>query len=215
MKVLLFGATGMVGQGVLRECLSDGTVTEVVTVGRARVQQHHPKLRDLLMADFTSLDPANYDACFFCLGVSAAGMKEEDYRKITYDLTLSIARPLATNQALTFVYVSGQGTGTSSMMWAKVKRATENALLELPFQAYLMRPGFIQPMHGIRSKTGWYRTAYRITAPLYPLLRKLFPRNMTSTEQVGLAMITVARAGAAKRILETADINALAATANG
>jgi uncharacterized protein YbjT (DUF2867 family) len=211
VKILLFGATGMIGQGVLRECLLDAGITEVVTVGRSRVGKEHPKLRDLLMADFASLDLTGFDACFFCLGVSAAGMKEEQYRKITFDLTLSIARPLAAaNQKMTFIYVSGQGTGSSKMMWSKVKSATENALLELPFQAYMMRPGFIQPMHGIQSKTTLYRIVYKLGTPLYPLIRKFFPKNLTTTEQMGLAMIAVARAGAPQRILEGADINRLA-----
>ncbi len=202
----------MIGQGVLRECLVDAGITEVVAVGRSRVGIEHPKLRDMLMADFASLDLTSFDACFYCLGVSAAGMKEADYRKITFDLTLSVARPLAAaNPGMTFIYVSGQGTGTSKMMWSRVKSATENALLELAFRAYMMRPGFIQPMHGIQSRTGWYRWAYKVTAPLYPLLRKAFPKNFTSTEKMGLAMIAVARAGAPKRILEGADINALAA----
>jgi hypothetical protein len=163
------------------------------------------------MADFASLDLTGFDACFFCLGVSAAGMKEEQYRKITFDLTLSIARPLAAaNPKTTFIYVSGQGTGSSKMMWSKVKSATENALLKLPFEAYMMRPGFIQPMHGIQSKTTLYRIGYKLGTPLYPVIRKLFPKNLTTTEQMGLAMIAVAKAGAPIRILEGADINRLA-----
>ncbi|GIH05813.1 epimerase [Rhizocola hellebori] len=211
MKVLLFGATGMIGQGVLRECLLDAGITEVTTVGRSRVGTQHPKLRDLLMADFASLDLTSFDACFFCLGVSSAGMKEPEYRKITFDLTLSVARPLAAaNPKMVFIYVSGQGTGSRNMMWSKVKGATENALLELPFQAYMMRPGFIQPMHGIQSKTFLYRVFYKIGTPLFPLLRKFFPKNLTTTEEMGLAMIAVARAGAPKRILEGSDINQLA-----
>jgi uncharacterized protein YbjT (DUF2867 family) len=213
VKVLLFGATGMIGQGVLRECLLDTGVTEVVAVGRSRVGKGDPKLRDLLMADFASLDLQSFDACFFCLGVSAAGMKEEEYRKITFELTLSVARPLAAaNPNMIFIYVSGQGTGSRNMMWSKVKAATEDALLELPFQAYMMRPGIIQPMHGIRSKTFLYRTGYLLATPLFPLIRKLFPKNLTTTEQMGRAMIAVARAGAPKRILEGADINLLATT---
>jgi uncharacterized protein YbjT (DUF2867 family) len=216
VKILLFGATGMIGQGVLRECLLDGGITEVVTVGRSSVDKEHPKLRDLLMADFASLDLTSFDACFFCLGVSAAGMKEEEYQKITFELTISIARPLAAaNPKMTFIYVSGQGTGSSKAMWSKVKSATENALLELPFQAYMMRPGIIQPMHGIQSKTFLYRVGYKIGRPLFPLLRKFFPTNLTTTEEMGLAMIVVARAGAPKRILEGSDINQLARQASG
>lgn len=214
---MIFGATGMVGQGVLRECLLDPDVTGVLTVGRAPLPQRHPKLRELIREDVSDLAPiedeiGDYDACFFCLGVSSAGMSEDAYRKVTYDLTLSVARTLAKHPDLTFVYVSGQGTDSTERgrsMWARVKGRTENALLELPFRAYMMRPGYIQPLHGIRSKTRLYAALYAVTAPLYPLLRRIAPGAVTTTEQVGRAMIHVARAGAPKRILETRDINAL------
>jgi uncharacterized protein YbjT (DUF2867 family) len=141
-------------------------------------------------------------------------MTEADYRRTTYDLTLSVARMLAElNPEMTFVYVSGQGTdGTERgrRMWARVKGETENALFALPFRAYAFRPGFIQPMHDVRSRTRLYAAVYAVAGPLYPVLRRLFPRSVTTSEQIGRAMLAVARGGAPKRVLETADINALA-----
>ncbi|WP_306938974.1 epimerase [Streptomyces phaeochromogenes] len=211
----------MVGQGVLRECLRDAGVESVLVVGRTAVGVSHPKLREVVRADLMDLgglesELSGYDACFFCLGVSSAGMKEDTYRKVTYDLTLEVARSLGRwNPGLTFCYVSGQGTDGSAqgrVMWARVKGETENALLALDgVEAYMFRPGLIQPMHGIRSKTRVYRVIYALTGSLLPLLRKLVPRRITTTEQVGLAMIAVARDGAAKRVLETDGINRAAA----
>lgn len=223
MKVILFGATGMVGQGVLRECLRDSGVESVLVVGRSAVGVSHPKLREVVRADLMDLggledELSGYDACFFCLGVSSAGMKEDAYRKVTYDLTLEVARSLGRwNPGLTFCYVSGQGTdgsGRGRVMWARVKGETENALLALDgVEAYMFRPGLIQPLHGIRSKTRVYRVMYALTGLLLPVLRKLAPRRITTTEQVGLAMIAVARDGAAERVLETDGINRAAAAA--
>jgi len=223
VKVILFGATGMVGQGVLRECLRDSGVESVVVVGRSAVGVSHPKLREVVRADLMDLgglesELSGYDACFFCLGVSSAGMKEDAYRKVTYDLTLEVARSLGRwNPGLTFCYVSGQGTdgsGRGRVMWARVKGETENALLALDgVEAYMFRPGLIQPLHGIRSKTRVYRAMYALTGPLLLVLRKLAPRRITTTEQVGLAMIAVARDGAAERVLETDGINRAAAAA--
>ncbi|MEV3983579.1 NAD(P)H-binding protein [Nonomuraea sp. NPDC049758] len=216
MRVIIFGATGMVGRGVLRECLLDERVTAVLTVGRSPTGTVHPKLRELLHADLSDLSAvegelAGYDACFFCLGVSAAGMSEQDYRRITYDYTLAAGTTLARlSPSSTFVYVSGAGTDAHGRaMWARVKGATENALLALPFHAYMFRPGYIQPMHGVTSRTRWYRLAYVVAAPLYPLLRRLFPAAVTTTERIGQAMITVAERGAPERILGPAAINAL------
>jgi uncharacterized protein YbjT (DUF2867 family) len=219
MKVILFGASGMVGQGALRECLLDPGVEQVLVIGRSSVGQTAPKLREILHADLFNLSPMRedlrgYDACFFCLGVSSGGMKEEDYRHITYDLTLSVATLLAElNPAMTFLYVSGAGTDSTergSSMWARVKGATENALLRLPFKAACMlRPGMIQPLHGIKSKTAAYRILYTLTAPVIPLLRKLFPNSITTTEKLGRAMIEVVRHGAPKPWLETRDIEAI------
>ncbi|MGC5568292.1 NAD-dependent epimerase/dehydratase family protein [Streptomyces sp. FR-108] len=220
VKVILFGATGMVGRGVLRECLRDAAVESVLVIGRSTVGVTHPKLREIVRADLTDLgglerELSGYDACFFCLGVSSAGMKEAAYREVTYDLTLSVARTLAASSpGLTFCYVSGQGTDSSArgrLMWARVKGETENALLALDgVDAYMFRPGLIQPLHGITSKTRVYRMVYAATGRLLPLLRKLAPRWVTTTEQVGLAMIAVARGEAGVRVLETEEINRLA-----
>jgi uncharacterized protein YbjT (DUF2867 family) len=219
MRILLFGATGMVGQGVLRECLLDDGVAEVLAVGRSPAGQRHPKLRDLVLPDVGDLSAvegelAGFDACFFCLGVSAVGLSEAEYTRLTFDLTLGVARTLArVSPGMTFVYVSGAGTDSTERgrtMWARVKGRTENALLALPFRAaYMFRPGLIQPLHGIRSKTAVYRAIYAVLGPLTPLLRRLAPNAVTTTEQVGRAMLAVARHGYAKPHLEPRDINAV------
>jgi uncharacterized protein YbjT (DUF2867 family) len=220
MKVILFGATGMVGQGVLRECLLDPQVEATLTVVRSPTGQSHPKLREVThgnFLDFTAIAPdlAGYDACFFCLGVSVAGMTEDAYRRVTYDITLAAARTLVQlNPGMTFVYVTGTGTDSSEQgkrMWARVKGATENALLKLPFKAaYMFRPGVIQPLHGVRSKTGWVQAFYTVTGPLLGALRAVMPDSLTTTEQVGRAMIAVVRTQPALHILESRDINRLA-----
>jgi uncharacterized protein YbjT (DUF2867 family) len=216
MNVLLLGATGMVGQGVLRECLEDPRVRQVVVIGRSSTGRHHPKLREIVIQnlfDLSAIEPdlPALDACFYCLGVSAVGMSEEKYARVTYDLTLSVAGMLARRDpAVVFIYVSGAGTDDTErgrVMWARVKGRTENALLRLPFRAYMFRPGVIIPMHGIRSRTRLYRVLYVVLAPLLPLLKRLAPDHVTTTERVGQAMITVAATGAPKRVLETADIN--------
>jgi len=212
MDVILFGATGMVGQGVLRECLLDSRVNRVLTIGRSATGERHPKLQEIAHADLrdlSSLDVDSYDACFFCLGVSSAGMDEASYRKVTYDLTLTVAKQLATrNPNMTFIYVSGAGTGGSSM-WARVKGDTENDLLKLPFKAaYMFRPALIQPMHGIKSRTTSYRVFYALTRPFFPLLRRM-PKYVTTTEQIGRAMINATANGAPKKVLESEDINRL------
>ncbi|MGR6916921.1 NAD-dependent epimerase/dehydratase family protein [[Actinomadura] parvosata] len=216
MRVILFGATGMIGRGVLRECLLDERVSAVLAVGRAATGVSHRKLREVLHGDLLDLAPVEgelggYDACFFCLGVSSAGMREKEYRHITYDFTVSVGETLARlSPGSTFVYVSGAGTDAHGRaMWARVKGETENALLALPLEAYMFRPGFVQPMHGVRSRTRLYRAAYIITRPLFPVLRRVIGGGMTTTEQIGRAMIAVAERGAAKRILGPADINAL------
>ncbi|MDR3430007.1 NAD(P)H-binding protein [Silvimonas sp.] len=219
MKVILLGATGMVGQGVLRECLRDPAVDSVLCVGRNATGQTHPKLRELVAADLYDLSAfaeqlSGFDACFFCLGVSSAGMAEAPYRRITYDLTLAVAQLLVRqNPALTFIYVSGAGTDSSEhgrAMWARVKGATENALLKLPFQAaYMLRPGAIQPLHGVKSKTGWYRAIYVVVGPLLTTLRRVWPQYITTTEQMGRVMLTLAQRGYPRPVLETVDINQL------
>ena len=217
MNVLLFGATGMVGQGVLRECLLDPHVDRILSVGRNATGQHHAKLREIVPADLFDLSSlqselVGFDACFFCLGVSSAGMKEEDYRWITHDLTLAVAKTLLRlNPQMTFIFVSGAGTDSTERgrtMWARVKGQTENDLLRMPFKgAYMFRPAAIQPLHGVTSRTKLYRVVYTITAPLLPLLKRMLPRHVTTTERLGRSMIEVALHGASKNILETEDIN--------
>lgn len=219
MKVLIFGATGMVGQGVLRECLLAPNVESVVTLGRSPTGTSDPKLREIVqtdLTDYTAIEPqlAGFDACFFCLGITSAGMSEAAYRAVTYDITLAAAQTLARlNPQMVFVYVSGTGTDSSEQgrwMWARVKGATENALLRLPFKAaYMFRPGIIRPMNGIVSKTRLYRALYTVLDPALSLLQRAFPSTVTTTKQVGKAMLAVARGAASKPILENADINRL------
>jgi len=214
MKVILFGATGMVGQGVLRECLRDETVDNVLVIGRNPIGQTHPKLSELRrpdMFDFGGLAVKlqGYNACFFCLGVSAAGMSEADYTRLTYDLTLGWAKVLARiNPAMTFIYVSGAGTGGKSM-WAQVKGRTENALLGLFPHSYMFRLAALRPMHGEVSKTRWTRISYALFHPLLPLVRAIAPGAVVTTEELGRAMIRAAREGAPKRVLENRDLRAL------
>jgi uncharacterized protein YbjT (DUF2867 family) len=221
MKLLLFGATGMVGQGVLRQALLDPEVSAVVAITRAATGTTHPKLREVVRADVGDLagldtELAGCDACLFCLGVSALGMTEEAYTKVTHDLTLAIAnRLVALNPAMTFLFVSGAGTDSTEKgraMWARVKGKTENALARLPFKAsYMVRPGVIQPRHGIRSKTRLYRVGYAALSPVVPLLRWMFPDRITDTDKISRAMLRVARSGAPRPVLENADLNALGA----
>jgi uncharacterized protein YbjT (DUF2867 family) len=221
IDVLLFGASGMVGQGVLRECLRDPEVKRVLSIGRSAIGATHDKLREIVHANLFDLSPiegelAGYDACFFCLGTSSAGLDESAYHRVTFDLTLHVAETLARlNPNMVFVYVSGAGTDSTEQgrsMWARVKGKTENAILRLPFRAkYMFRPGFIQPLHGVSSKTRLYRAIYAVLGPLYPVWRVLFPSIVTTTEQVGLAMLRAAKQGAEGPIVETPGINALAA----
>ncbi len=219
MKVILFGTTGMVGQGVLRECLLSPDVESVLSIVRSPGVQKHEKLTELVHKDFFDFSTikgklAGYDACFFCLGVSSAGMKEPDYHHITYDITMDAAKTLVSeNPQMTFIYVSGTGTDSTEkgrIMWARVKGKTENDLMKLPFKAsYMFRPGFIQPLHGIKSKTKLYQALYTVVAPFYPIYRPFFSKVITTTEQVGKAMIKVAKDGAPKQKLENPDINLL------
>ena len=219
MKVILFGATGMVGQGVLRECLLDAGVESVLAVGRSPTGRQHAKLREIVRDDFLDYSAiesefAGYDACFFCLGVSSVGMNEARYRQLTYDITLAAAKTLARlNPGMVFIYVTGRGTDSTergSLMWARVKGKTENDLLKLPFKAaYMFRPAGIQPLHGVRSKTAWVQAIYAGTAPLLTLLTRIAPKFMTTSEQLGRAMIKVARDGFPRPVLESEDINAV------
>ena len=219
MKVILFGATGMVGQGVLRECLLDAEVESVLAVGRSPTGQSNARLREILhdnFVDFSAIESqmTGFDACFFCLGVSSVGMDEERYRHLTYDVTMAAATTLAKlNPGMVFVYVTGRGTDSTEqgrLMWARVKGKTENDLLRLPFKAaFMFRPAGIQPLHGITSKTAWVQAIYVVAAPLLTLLHRVAPSYMTTTEQVGRAMIRVARDGYPRPVLESEDINAL------
>ncbi|WP_393072513.1 NAD(P)H-binding protein [Streptomyces sp. LN704] len=221
MRVALFGASGMVGQGVLRACLQDGEVEEVVLVVRTPLEAEHPKVREVVHTDFTDFGAVQgelegLDACFFCLGVSSAGRDEEEYTRITYDFTLAAARAVSVNNPeLTFTYVSGEGTDSTESgrsMWARVKGRTENALLAMPFHAYLFRPGYIQPRNGAVSRTSGYRLMYRLTSWLYPVLRRLAPKYVTTTEHLGRAMIAVvALKGDGPSVLHSPEINRLGA----
>jgi uncharacterized protein YbjT (DUF2867 family) len=221
VKVILFGATGMVGQGVLRECLLDPDVETVLAIVRSSSLPQHAKLREIVEHDLSDLSAiearlSGYDACFFCLGVSSVGKKEETYRRVTYDLTVSVARTLAKlNPTMTFIYVSGAGTDSTErgrQMWARVKGRTENTLLEMPFKAvYLFRPAYIQPLHGVRTKTAWYGALYAVMRPFYPVLKMLFPNYVTTTECVGHAMLKVTKHGFLKPVLENRDINQMCA----
>ena len=217
MKVLLFGATGMVGQGVLRECLQDPGVEQVAALGRSATGVQHPKLvgiRHADLANYAGIEDRlhGFDACFFTLGVSSAGMKEADYDRVTYGFTLAAGETLGRlNPGMAFIYVSGAGTDSTERgrtMWARVKGRTENALLRLPLNAYMFRPGAIQPLDGIRSKTASYRILYALTKPLLPLLRRAMPNQILTTREIGHAMLNVARRGYPKRILEVRDIRA-------
>lgn len=218
MNVVLFGATGMVGAGALIECLSDSRVHSVIAVTRSPTGRTHPKLREILHADFFHYDTlasefARCDACFFCLGVSSVGMDEASYTRLTYDLTLAAARAMAAARPdLVFCYVSGVGTDSTERgrtMWARVKGRTENALLAMFKRAYMFRPGYIQPVGDVRSKTAWVQAALTVVAPLYPVLRPLL--RGTTTANFGKALIEVAIRGYTKRVLYSRDINALAA----
>jgi uncharacterized protein YbjT (DUF2867 family) len=219
MNILILGATGMLGHGVLQECLAANDVQQVITLGRTSVASQHAKLVDVVhpnLFDLTAIESrlSAVDACFFCLGVSAYGMSESDYRHLTYALTLSVANKLSQlNPQMTFVYVSGEGTDSSEQgksMWARVKGQTENALMQLPFKAvYLFRPGIIQPVHGVHSKTRLYRLFYKLTQPVLPVLRRLFPNAILTTQVIGQAMLNAARQGLGKQVFNSKAINAL------
>jgi uncharacterized protein YbjT (DUF2867 family) len=220
MNVLIFGATGMVGAGVLVECLEDPRVESVLLVSRRSGGVTHPKITEILPEDFFDFRAiqsrfAEFDACFFCLGVSSAGMSEAAYTRATYDLTMAAARAIAeVNRNLTFCYVSGVGTdGTEKgrSMWARVKGRTENSLLAMGFKAaFMLRPGYIQPLKGVRSKTALYQAVYTTLGWMFPALRRLFPRFVTTTVNVGRAMIQLAAEGSPHPIVTSEEINRLA-----
>jgi uncharacterized protein YbjT (DUF2867 family) len=220
MNILIFGGTGMVGQGVLRECLLQPSVQLVATIGRSATGVQHSKLREIVQPDLWNYAPiesklSGFDACFFCLGISASGMTEDAYERITYGITVAAAETLSRlNPNMVFIYVSGTGTDSSEkgrMMWARVKGKTENALLRLPFAAaYMFRPGFIEPAHGEISRTKLYRTLFVIAEPLLPLLRAIFPNQILTTEQIARAMLNLVTRPYPKHILEINDIRAAA-----
>ncbi len=217
MRVLIFGGTGMVGSGVLMEALEREEVTSVVTLGRRPTGRSHPKLEEIVHDDFFDYAPirdrlGGFDTCLFCLGISAAGMTEKEYHRLTYDLTLAAAEALVgLNPQMTFCYVSASGADSSEAgrwMWARVRGKIENRLLGMPFEgAYVFRPAFIQPMKGVRSRTRQYALMYRILGPLYPVLRRVFPRYVTDSVTVGRAMLRVASRGHSEAILENWDIH--------
>jgi uncharacterized protein YbjT (DUF2867 family) len=219
MKVLIFGASGMVGQGALLASLDAPDVSQVTLVGRARLERTHPKLQQIVCVDLLNLQRIEqalrgFDACFFCVGVSSAGMTEDAYRHLTYDITISVASTLSRlNTEMTFVYVSGAGTDSTELgrtMWARVKGKTENDLRKLPFaRVCLFRPGIIQPLDGIQSKTGSYRLFYSLAKPFLRLAHALFPRHVLTTAEVGDAMLNAVRRGAGG-VFEVPDIASLA-----
>lgn len=216
IHAIITGATGMVGEGVLHECLQHPDVDRVLVINRKPGGVAHPKLREIIHTDFFDLTPitdqlTGYNACFFCLGVSSVGMNEAEYHHLTYDLTLHVAELLARqNPDMTFGYVSGAGTDSSEqgrIMWARVKGKTENALLRLPFRrARMFRPGGLKPTEGLKN----VKPYYRYLAWLYPVMKTLFPNTVCTLRELGLAMINSARTGYEKPVLEVQDIVTLA-----
>ena len=217
MKILLFGATGMVGDGVLRWLIASPPVSRVVAVSRKPLVVQHPKLETVIEPDMLHLQHVNtlqdLDACFFCLGASSVSMSPEDYRRLTYDLTVAVARQLLPgNPQMVFEYISGEGTDAKSRQrWAQIKAETEAALLNMGFRdAYALRPGLIQPMRGVTSRVRSIRWMYALTAPVFPFLQKTFGRWVTSTDLLAAAMLQLAVKGSEKKILNTVELNALA-----
>lgn len=216
LKVIITGSTGMVGKGVLLECLEHPQVKEVLVVNRRRLGMQHPKLKELVHKDFHNLYEVKeqlqgYNACFFCMGVSVVGLNEAQYTRTTYDLTLHFAETVA-NPNMTFIYVSGQGTDSTEKgrtLWARVKGRTENALLKMPFKkAFMFRPGIILPVKGVKSNTRLYNFFYVALQPFFPMLSKM--RAVTDSAKVGLAMIKLALHGSDKVYFENRDINEVA-----
>lgn len=215
MKVIIFGATGMIGQAILCQCLIDSEITEIQTIGRTPTKIQEPKIHELIHQDLYNYEGledklSGFDACFFCLGTTSAGKVEAEYEHITYDLTLSAATILSElNPQMTFIYISADGADTtekSTIMWAKIRGKIENVLFRLPFKAvYIFRPGIIQPKHGIQSKTKAYRLFYSLAKPILPILRFLLPNYVATTESIGRAMLLVAKHGYENKILKSRD----------
>ena len=216
MKAIITGATGMVGKGVLLECLDDDRVTSILVVNRQTINIEHPKLKEVLVKDFMKLDSiaeqlSGYDTCYFCAGISSIGKSEEVFSKITYDITVNFASAfLAQNPNSSICYVTGTGTDSTekgNTMWARVKGKTENALLNMGFRsAFMFRPGYIQPLRGIHSKTGWYDYLYLVFKPIY-LILKHFPSTATSTTNMGKAMINLTINKSSSQVLHSKEIN--------
>ena len=224
MHIVIFGATGMVGQRVLRECLRDPDVAAVTAVARSAAGASHPKLHAIVHRDMRSFaaierELRGVDACFFCLGVTSAGLTESEYERVTYDIPVAAATVLARqNPAMTFILVSGAGADSSErgrVMWARIKGKSENAILRMPFKGYVFRPAVVQPMHGIKSRTALYNMFYWLLRPVMPVIRRAFRNYVLTTEEIGLAMLRVAREGAPKRVLESRDISALLESRTG
>jgi len=216
IKVIITGATGMVGEGVLHECLLHENIEEILLVTRKSCGITHPKIKELVHNDFYDLSSIvsqlkGYDACFFCLGISSIGMKEPDFYKVTYTLTMHFANTVSIqNNAMTFCYISGASTDSTEkgkVMWARVKGKTENDLMKLPFKAvYNFRPGYMQPTKGLKNTLGFYK----YVSWMYPLLKRIFPNRVSTLSELGQAMINTALKGYTKNILEVKDIKALA-----
>ena len=216
IKVIITGATGMVGEGVLHECLIHPEVESVLVVNRKPCGVQHNKLKEIIHKDFFDLSRieeqlAGYNACYFCAGVSSVGKKEDEYKRITYNLTMNFANTLLKqNPEMTFCYVSGVGTDSTEKgrsMWGRIKGKTENDLIKLPFKAaYMFRPGYIQPIKGLKNS---YK-AYKILAPFYPVWNIFFPKYVITLEELGLAMINVVVKGYENNILECQDIRVIA-----
>jgi len=219
LRAIFTGATGMAGHATLLECIENAEVEEVLVINRSALGLKHPKLKEVIHKDFFDLASINkqlsgFNTCYFCIGVSSVGMSEEKYHHFTYDLTVSFAETVAKlNEGLTFCYVSGAGTDSSeakTTMWARIKGKTENKLLSMPFKsAYMFRPGYIQPMKGVKTRVFIYQIAYKVLSPLYPILKRVFPNGVTSSAQLSRAMISVSKSGFPKKILETSDINSI------
>ena len=219
MKIgaIITGVTGMFGEGVMNECLLHPDVEQVLVINRKPCGVSHPKLKEIIHSNFYDLSSLedqlkNYNACFFCLGVSSVGMKEPEYYHLTYDLTLHVAETLAKlNQGMTFCYVSGSSTDSTEKgksMWARVKGKTENQLMKLPFKkAYMFRPAYMHPTPGLKNTLKYYAWL----SWLYPTFKVLFPGYVSTLKDLGIAMIHTVTQGYDKSILEVKDINTLAA----
>lgn len=220
MKAVIFGATGMVGQAVLREAILDIGVERVIAVGRSPIALVNPKFENIIHADFLHFAPLEkklqgIDVCFWCLGIASAGLNEAEYKKITCDYTLAAAKTLLkVNPKMTFVFISGMGADASEqgrVMWARVKGMAENGILGMKFKrAIVIRPAFIEPKDGIRSRTRLYRWLYIFFRPFMPLIRLIAPNSVTNTRLLGKLMLHMARHGSPKPIMESADLVKLA-----